>query len=229
MPVSRTRPTRKRPAASRVKAVEQETPADFDFDAFVGGFRRPTITKFLYQRADLVPRLSELDEIIGDLERRVDRMEQADETVERSVTEDDPLTRMQQRLNRLIGEFNDIAQEYEDSKIPFTFRIPDRKSDSQQTRAMMTADGVFDPNPPSIDTPEGEEYADIASLYSMSVTCTSHPMTPDQWKAFRETVGEAAWMTLFMGWLEGVKAAMPSVPFSQKPLPIPEPTTPSPE
>lgn len=229
MPVSRTRPTRKRPAASRTKAVEPETPADFDFDAFVGGFRRPTITRYLYQRADLVPRLSELDEIISDLERRVDRMQNADETVERSVTDDDPLTRMQDRLNRLITEFNDIAQEYEESKIPFTFRIPDRKTDTQRTRSMMESDGVFNPDPPPIDTPEGEEYADITSMYSIAVTCTSHPMSVPQWRAFRETVGEAAWMTLFMGWLEGVKAAMPSVPFSQKPLPTQERTTPSPD
>ena len=228
MPVSRTRPTRKRPAASRVKAVEQ-TPANFDFDAFVGGFRRPTITKYLYQRTDLVPRLSELDSIITDLERRVDRMEQADESVERSVTDDNLLTRSQERLNRLIGEFNEIAEEYENSRIPFTFRIPDKKSDSETTRALMTADGIYDPNPPSMDTPEGEEYADLAALYSMSVTCTSHPMDPAQWKVFRETVGEAAWMTLFLGWLEGVKAAMPSVPFSQKPLPTQEPRMPSPE
>jgi hypothetical protein len=227
MPVSRTRPTRKR-SPRVVKAVESETPADFDFGNFIGGFRRPIITRYLYQRADLVPRLSELDDLIGNLERQVDRMEQADESVERSLTDDSPLVRMQSRLNTLIAEFNELAQEYEDSKIPFTFRIPDRKSDAARTKELMIADGVFDPDPPSIDTPEGQEYADIASLYSMAVTCTSHPMSPAQWKDFRDTVGEAAWLTLFLGWLEGVKAVMPSVPFSPKPLPTQEPPTQSP-
>ena len=193
----------------------------FDFDAFVGGFKRPEFTRNLYQRADLLPRLAELDELTNDLQARLDKVEAAaGDNPERSVTEIDPATTLRTRLEALVAEFNDTYETYEASAVAFTFRVPDRNDDWPTIRELMRKLGV-DPGkvPDESDEPAVIDWMTAQAIAGMTVTCTSHPMTVEQWQAFRERVGDNALGTLAQAWNEAVKAALPSAPFSPKPLP----------
>lgn len=193
----------------------------FDFDAFIQGFKRPEFTRNLYQRADLLPRLTELDDLTNDIQARLDKAEAAEgDKPERSIDDVDVVTTLRARLDKLIVEFNDLYNEYEQSAVPFTFRVPDQAGDRTAVKQLMEADGL-DTTPPKDDDDALEKFAETHALYSMSVTCTSHPMQPAQWKQFREHVGEAAFGQLVQAWVEAVKAAAPSAPFAPKPSPTP--------
>lgn len=194
----------------------------FDFDAFVSGFKRPEFTRNLYQRADLLPRLSELDEATNELQLRLDKVEaaQGDDEPERSVTDVDLATTLRTRLEAQIEEFNAVYEAYEASAVAFTFRVPDRDDDWPEIRKLMTAQGV-DPGkvPDSSDEPALVAWMTAQAISGMTVTCTSHRMSDEQWQAFRVAVGDVAFASLVQAWNEAVKAALPSAPFSPKPLP----------
>lgn len=194
----------------------------FDFDAFVLGFKRPEFTRNLYQRADLLPRLSELNELTDDLQARLDKAEAAEgDKPERSIDDVDVVTTLRARLDRLIIEFNDLYEQYEASAVAFTFRVPDQKGDWAQIKDTMHSMGA---NPDKMPEDEGQEQIDwlvAQALSGMTVTCTSHPMTLEQWQTFREAVGDTALGTLVSAWNEAVKAVVPTAPFSPKPLPGP--------
>lgn len=213
--------TPRKPAKAKILTVNE--PKQFDFDAYIMKVRdrRPVFTRNLYLAADLVPRLSELDLLIDDLTVRLEKVETAEgDNVERSVTDVNVPLQLRTRLVELTDEFNRLAQEYQDSADPYTFRMPDQKKDRLAVDELMKADGVWLEKLP--DHPDAaNEYADLAAVYSMSLTCTSHPMTVAQWMELREAVGEAAFMSLATAWVEAVKASQPSAPFSPKPLPSP--------
>src|SRR6478609_2999270 len=101
----------------------------FDFDAFIADIRVPEFTRNLYKRADLLPRIAQLDERITDTEKRIETAEKAQGEQERSVTDVDVVSELTQRLDKMVAEFNSLYEEYEASAIPFVFRVPNHKDD----------------------------------------------------------------------------------------------------
>lgn len=208
--------------ARKPKLLTVNEAQSFDFDAFISDIRTPEFTRNLYRRADLAPRIAELDATISDVEKRLEQADNADdEHQDRGITDVNVAATLRERLGRLITEFNDLVEQFEASAIPFTFRLPDPKADTQRIRDMMTADGV--PWDTSEDDPEkflvfAQEYG----LYAMSLMCTSHPMNVEQWRRLRSKVGELAFEQLSEAYLEAVKAAQPSAPFLPKPSPGPD-------
>jgi hypothetical protein len=198
----------------------------FDFDAFIQGFKREEFTRNLYQRADLLPRLSELDDIINSMQGRLDTARQArgDEPEARGIDDVDIVAQLEQRLNALTAEFNEIYDEYEASAVRFTFRIPDQKNDRLELKEALEAGGVPLEMPDDATDEELLDQADKVAMYSMSLTCSSHPMTVEQWRKLRETVGEPAFQSLARAWVEATKAANPTAPFSRKVLTTPPET-----
>ena len=208
-------------AARKPKLLTVNEAQSFDFDAFVSGFRRPEFTRNLYKRADLLPRLAELDELTTDLQARLDKVEDAQgDKPDRSITDIDLATTLRTRLETLIAEFNSLYETYEASAVAFTFRVPDQKGDWTQIKILMRELGV-DPD----KVPEEEElqlpWLEAQAIAGMHVTCTSHPMTVEQWQKFREAVGDPALGSLVQAWNEAVKATVPAAPFSPKPSPTP--------
>lgn len=206
-------------APRKPKLLQVNEPKAFDFDAYILKVkaRRPVFTRNLYLAADLVPKLSELDELMSDLTARLARIETADgDDTERSITEVNPAVQLRERLRVLTEEFNELAEEYQNSADPYTFRVPDQKSDHTDVVNAMKEAGVFLEELPT-DATEVAAYYELCALYSMSLTCTSHPMSVSQWQALREAVGEPAFTSLFEGWSEAVSASKPTAPFSPKP------------
>lgn len=209
-------------APRKPKLVTVNEAKEFDFDAFIQGFKRPEFTRNLYQRADLLPRLSELDEITANMQQRLDQAEAAKgENDVRGIDDVDAAATLRTRLDALIQEFNGLYDEYEASGIAFTFRIPDQKEDRTAVHKAMKADGLDTELPKDADDEQTIALADTFAMYSMSMTCTSHPMTVEQWKALREKVGEAAFQSLAVAWVEATKAANPTPPFVKKLLTTP--------
>lgn len=201
------------------KAVDASNPAEFDFDSFAQGFQRPRYTANIFRRADLVPRLSELSELIDDLQARLERMDEDDS--DRGIEDDHPAARTRIKAAELISEFNELAQQYDDSKVTFVLRSPDGRSDHEKIRKVMEADGVFQEDPPPVTTREGQQYADDVAMYSLSVMCVSHDFTVEQWKALRAAIGEVSYAAILGAYFEAVKGILPSAPFSPKDLPSP--------
>ena len=227
--------TPRRPQTAVVEA------AAFDFDAWLGGFQRPEFTRSLFKRADLAPRLSALEKQIDDLDTRIDKLERAEETAERSVTDVNPLAELTARRETLTAEYNDLAEQLNASSVEFTFRVPDRKTDHTTIQGLMDEAGMVQPvKPEDTDDPELKKtqaaefdtefsvWWDALALRSMAVTCKSHTFTVPQWEALRDRVGEIAFNGLAAAWFEAVQAASPAVPFSPKPLHIPTTGGPSP-
>ena len=201
---------------------------DFDFDGFLGGFKRPEFTSHLYQRADLAPKLKTLEEQLDELDSRIDKLERAEgENPERSIDEVNPLAELLQRRERITGEFNDLANEFNDSAVEFTFRVPDKKDDHTRIQGLMDEAGVTQPEKPADgeDTTEFDKefsvWWDTLVVRSMSVTCVSHPFTVEQWESLRDRVGELAFNELGSAWFEAVQAAAPTTAFLPKALPTP--------
>ena len=218
--------------------------AEFDFDAWLGGFQRPEFTRSLFKRADLAPRLAALEKQIDDLDTRIDKLERVEETAERSVTDVNPLAELTARRETLTAEFNDLAEELNASAVEFTFRVPDKKTDHATIQGLMDEAGMVQPEKPEdTDDPElkktqSDEFDaafsvwwDALALRSMAVTCKSHTFTVPQWEALRDRVGEIAFNGLAAAWFEAVQAASPAAPFSLKPLHIPtqDPSSPGSE
>jgi hypothetical protein len=211
------------------------TAAEFDFDAWLTEFQRPEFTRSLFKRADLAPRLSALEKQIDDLDTRIDKLERADETTERSLTDVNPLAELTSRREKFTTEYNELAEELNASAVAFTFRVPDRKTDHATIQGLMDDAGMVQPVKP--ENTDDEEQAkkqstefdtefsvwwDALALRSMAVTCKSHTFTIPQWEALRDRVGEIAFNGLAAAWFEAVQAASPSTPFSLKPLHTPE-------
>lgn len=205
------------------KTLTVNEPKQFDFDSYILKVRdrRPVFTRNLYLAADLIPRLAELDELIEELTARLAKVETAEgDQAERSVTDVNVPLQLRTRLVELTDEFNRLSEEYQDSADPYTFRMPDQKKDRGAVDSLMKTDGVWLEKMPE-DPDAATEYAELAAIYSMSMTCTSHPMTVAQWVELREAVGEPAFQTLATAWLEAVKASQPSAPFLHKLSPTP--------
>jgi hypothetical protein len=219
------------PRKPQIAVVEA---AEFDFDAWLGGFQRPEFTRSLFKRADLAPRLAALEKTIDDLDTRIDKLERVDETTERSVTDVNPLTELTARREKFTTEFNELAEELNASAVEFTFRVPDKKTDHATIQGLMDDAGMVQPvKPEDTDDPEFNKiqvkafdevfsvWWDALALRSMAVTCKSHTFTVPQWEALRDRVGEIAFNGLAAAWFEAVQAASPAVPFSLKPLHTP--------
>lgn len=213
--------------------------AEFDFEKFLADFERPEFTRSLFKKGKLVPKLAELGRELDDLETRVDRLEKATpegEDSDRDITAIDPLSVLRRRLAEKTLEWNAVAEEFNESAIPFTFRVPDDKDDHERIKALMDADGFVQPEKP--EPVEGEPAEDAAArkavfdeafnkwwdaltIRSMSVTCVSHTFTVAQWEALRDRVGLLAFSALMEAWSEAVQAAKPNGPFLLKPYPSP--------
>lgn len=236
------------PRKTAVKEVKsaQAAAIDFDFDAFLAGFQHPEFTASLIRRADLGPKLAARAKVLDELDEQIGRLETAEgeDGQERDITAVNPLATLTERRNRLTLEYNDIANEYNDSAVSFTFRVPDKKDDAATIQALMVAAGAPDqperPDTEDMDKEEAEavltQYTeefgvwwDLLAIRSMSVTCIEHPgtqygappLTIEQWEALRDRVGAVAFNTLGQAWFEAVQAVAPAVPFSPRPLPTP--------
>lgn len=227
-----------RRTAAKTAIVEA---SEFDFEAFLAGFERPEFTRSLFKKGKLVPVLAELSKELDDLESRVDRLEKANpegEDSDRDITSVDPLSVLRRRLAEKTVEWNAVAEEFNESAIPFTFRVPDDKDDRGRITALMEADGFTQPEKPELVEGEPEEvqaarkaefdaafnrWWDALTIRSMSVTCVSHQFTVAQWEALRDRVGLLAFAALMEAWSEAVQAAKPNGPFLLKPSPTPEP------
>lgn len=226
-----------RRSAAKTAVIEA---AEFNFDEFLDGFQRPTFTRNLNRRADLAPTLIEQQKVLDDLDERIDRLERAEgEEPERDITAINPLHTLLERRERLTLEYNDLANEYNESAVSFTFRVPDKAGDHQRIQAMMAEVGqsVQPVRPPRSETGDEEADAeantvadakfekefevwwDALAIRSMSVTCTSHDFTIEQWELLRDKVGNVAFANLATAWFEAVQAATPPAPFSPRPLP----------
>jgi hypothetical protein len=214
--------------------------ATFDFDAFLTEFERPQFTRNLYRKGKLVPKLATMGAELDDLETRIDRLEKAaGDDDERDITAVDPLSELKRRRAEATEAWNAVAEEFEASAVPFTFRIPDDKDDHEQIQALMV--GFVQPEEPAkVDTGDAEadtlvnkanaeQYTkelavwwDALAIRSMSVTCVSHSFTVDQWEALRKQVGLVAFANLMEGWAEAVQAAKPAAPFLRRPSVSPE-------
>jgi hypothetical protein len=205
-------------AARKPKLLTVNEAQSFDFDAFVLGFKRPEFTRNLYQRADLLPKLAELDALTTELQTQLDKAEAAEgDKPERSIDDVDVVTTLRTRLNRLIVEFNELYEQYEASAVAFTFRVPDQSGDWAEIKTRMLALGADSKVPPKDDDEEAQvHWLTAQAIAGMSVTCTSHPMDVEQWSQFRAAVGDAALATLVQAWNEAVKAVVPAAPFSPK-------------
>jgi hypothetical protein len=229
-----------RRTAAKTAVVEA---SEFDFEAFLAGFERPEFTRSLFKKGKLVPVLAELGRELDDLETRIDRLEKANpegEDSDRDITSVDPLSVLKRRHAEKTTEWNAVAEEFNASAIPFTFRVPDDKDDHDRINALMTAGGFVQPVRPELDSelPEDVQAArkaefdeafnkwwDALTIRSMSVTCVSHTFTVAQWEALRDRVGLLAFAALMEAWSEAVQAAKPNGPFLLKPSPTPEPAT----
>ena len=208
-------------APRKPKMLTVNEAQSFDFDAFVLGFKRPEFVRNLYQRADLLPKLAELDGLITELQTQLDKAEAAEgDKPERSIDDVDVVATLRARLNRLVVEFNETYETYEASAVAFTFRVPDQKGDWAEIKQRMLVLGADSAKPPKDDDEDAAvNWLTAQAVAGMSVTCTSHPMTVEQWQQFRSVVGDAALATLVQAWNEAVKAVVPAAPFSPKPSP----------
>lgn len=211
--------------------------AEFDFEAFLGEFEEPTFTRPLMRKGAMLPDLTERARVLDELEKDIERMESAEEDVERDLTDVSPLAKLKATRTRLTLEYNAIAEEYNASAVDFTFRVPNRPGDHEQITALLEASGLDEPPRPETDGLDDEEKAAVmaawekdfsaywakATLRSMAVTCTSHRMTPEQWERLENKVGVIAFGGLRNAWAEAMQAAAPSAPFSLRPLPTQEP------
>lgn len=221
--------------ASRKPATAVVEASEFDFDAWLRGFHRPEFTRSLFKRADLAPRLSVLEKQIDDLDTRIDKLERADETAERSLTDVNPLAELTARREKFTTEYNDLAEQLNASAVEFTFRVPDKKDDHAKIQALMDEVGLTQPekkedtDDPEFNTIQAKAFDEAFSIWwdalalrSMAVTCKSHTFTIPQWEALRDKVGEIAFNGLAAAWFEAVQAASPSTVFLAKPSRIQE-------
>jgi hypothetical protein len=225
-----------RRSAAKTAVVEA---AEFDFEAFLADFERPEFTRSLFKKGKLVPVLAEMGKELDDLESRIDRLEKASpegEDSDRDITSVDPLSVLRQRFDEKTLKWNAVAEEFNASAIPFTFRVPDDKDDHERIQGLMDAGGFVQPERPELVEGEPEEDAaarkaafdeafnkwwDALTIRSMSVTCVSHTFTVPQWEALRDRVGLLAFSALMEAWSEAVQAAKPNGPFLLKPSPTP--------
>lgn len=211
--------------------------AEFDFEAFLGEFEEPTFTRQLMRKGSMLPDLTERARVLDEIERDIERMEKAEEDVERDLTDVSPLAKLKETRNRLTLEYNEIAEEYNASAVDFTFRVPNRPGDQEEIAALLEEAGLEEPpRPVDFEGMDDEQKAALlavwekqfgaywarATLRSMSVTCTSHRMTPEQWEQLESKVGVVAFAGLRNAWAEAMQAAAPSAPFSLRPLPTQE-------
>lgn len=223
-----------RRSAAKTAVVEA---AEFNFETWLADFERPEFTRSLFRKGKLVPVLAELSKELDDLEDRIARLEKStpdDEDSDRDITAVDPLTVLKRRHAEKTLEWNAVAEEFNESAIPFTFRVPDDKDDHDRIKALMDADGFVQPEKPELV--EGEPAEDTAArkaafddafnkwwdaltIRSMSVTCVSHTFTVAQWEALRDHVGLLAFAALMEAWSEAVQAAKPNGPFLLRPSP----------
>lgn len=211
--------------------------AEFDFEAFLGEFEEPTFTRPLMRKGAMLPDLTERARILDELDADIERLEKAEEDQERDITDVSPLAKLKETRNRLTLEYNEVAAEYNASAVDFTFRVPNRPGDSEAIGALLEESGLVEPPRPDVDGLDDDEKAAVlaewekeftaywskATIRSMSVTCTSHRMTPEQWEALENKVGVVAFTGLRNAWAEAVQAAAPDAPFSLRPLPTQEP------
>lgn len=232
------------PRRTAVKTA-QSSAAQFDFDAFLADFRQPEFTANLVRRSDLAPELASRQRVLDELDESIERMERAEgDDPERDITETSPLDKLLARRNALTIEYNDLADEYNNSAVQFTFRVPDKMDDKAKISGLMVSAGFVEPTKPDTEGMDELEGQKLEAMYeveldawwtamairSMSVTCIKHPgtamgappLTVKQWEQLLDRVGQASFSTLTTAWFEAVQAAAPSVPFSQRPLHTPE-------
>lgn len=213
------------------KAKPVNDAAVFDFDDWLAGFERPEFTRKLFRKGRLAPKISEMDAELDELDSRISRLETAegDEKGDRGIDDIDPLAELRMRREDRTLERNAIVEEFNASAVEFTFRVPDKKTDRDRISALMDAAGYSEPTKPDLDGLDEDEQAakmaefddafnawwDALMIRSMSVTCSSHAFTVDQWEALRDVTGLGAFNLLSAAWAEAVQAAAPtSAPFS---------------
>jgi hypothetical protein len=199
----------------------------------LAGFERPEFTRKLFRKGRLAPKLKDMLTDLEDLDTRISRLESNEEENkgDRGITDVNPLGELRQRRDALDLEYNDLANEFNDSAVEFTFRVPDKKSDRDRISALMDADGITEPSKPDVDGLDEDQKAaalaefdvafsawwDALMIRSMSVTCQSHSLTVAQWEALRDATGLGAFNLLAEAWAEAVQAAAPtSAPFSPR-------------
>jgi hypothetical protein len=181
-----------RPRAARTIVDASE----FDIDGWVGKFMAPNVKVALYKRADLMPRLVEL-------QKAVEKAKPV-EGAEQSFAEggDWPA---------LVEEHNRLAQELDDSAEWFEFG-PSSKPLIDAGHEKATADGV--------PTDDGE----TRGVYVMA-ECLVTPKVPGAALVqLRRKLGDAVFMTLFTGWQDAVNFSA-NVGADFLPMPSPTPGT----
>lgn len=211
--------------------------AVFDFEAAFAEFERPDFTRSLFRKGKLAPKIKALLTQLEELDDRIDRLEktEGEDGRERDITAVNPLAELYERRDRITGEYNEMAEEFNASAADFTFRVPDDKGDHAKIQALMDEAGVKQPERPDTEGVEEDvaaekmaefekafsEWWDALAIRSMSVTCVRHPwmdqgappMTLADWERLRASVGEVAFNALGQAWFEAVQAAAPSAPF----------------
>lgn len=207
--------------------------AEFNFDDFLADFERPEFTRDLFRKGKLAPKLKTLEDQLDELDTRIDRLERAagEDGSERDITAVDPLAELERRREVLTVQYNELATEFNESAVSFTFRIPDDKDDKARIDDLMASAAVPEPVRPDVEglsedeaaaaqegfTAEFSVWWDALMLRSMSVTCISHELTVAQWESLRDRVGMVAFNGLSNAWAEAVQAAKPNAPFLLRP------------
>ncbi len=161
-----------RPRAARTIVDASE----FDIDGWVNKFKPPNVKVPLYKRADLMPRLVEL-------QKAVEKAKPA-EGQEQSFAEGGDWPFLVEEHNRLAKELDDSAEWFEFG--PSSKPLVDAANDK------ATADGV------------AEDDGETRGVYVMA-ECLVAPRVPGSALVkLRQRLGDAVFMTLFQGWQDAV-------------------------
>lgn len=184
-----------------------QDPKDFNVEAFLGRFTQPTVKVPLYRRADLLPEIDRLDDLIG---------KASDEPADQGVADDSAADRATLTLQR-----NQIVADLESSAEWFEFTP---LSDPVRVRAQATAEKAGH----IIDLANvTAEQVLVLRSYQMAETCISHPgITGAAFLALQEKMGDATFIYLLRKWLAVQGVGDPDAPFSPPVSPTPTTETP---
>jgi hypothetical protein len=191
---------KQRPKPERFNSSE---PASFDVEGFLGNFKPAIVEGKVYQRADLLPRLTILRDEVKQLNEKVVAEVAFDETDE---------------LSAKVIEFQNLQQEYLDGGFRTLAFLPkDKDSEIAARVAFQTSKHKRGPK-------DQRDY--WATLSLMAEMCVEPKgITPDALHQLYCNIGDAGMVDVTRAWLTAFSGGgQPDAPFS--PVPSPTPGTP---
>jgi hypothetical protein len=180
-----------RPRAARTTV----DPSTFDVDGWISKFKPPVVRVPLFARADLIPRIVELQA-----------------AADQAAPKDGAETSFADGADHvaIVDECNALIEDLEASAEWFEFG-PGTKPKMDAAKAAADADGI------------AEDDVESRAIYEMAATLISPPIPGAALVALRDVVGDPAFNTLYTGWQEALtlsKSVGPDFLHKRSPTPV---------